>query len=395
MSAPTHHSVIIHSATLYDGTGGDPVTAGCLRADDGVITHTGHGTAWQSWPVATEVIDAAGAPVCPGYIDIHHHGAAGVAYDAGTAEAIDTAMAAHRAHGTTRCVISFVTDSLEAMEQHIRSAAAVVAANDHILGIHAEGPFLDPAHKGAHPLHELKDPTAENVTRLLDAGEGTIVQMTIAPEKTEGLDSVELLASRGVAAAVGHTDATYEIARDAFDRGARILTHAFNGMNGIHHRAPGPVVAALRDDRVFLEIINDTIHVHPQVVKSLFLEAPERTVLVTDSMSATCNPDGEYMLGQLEVVVADGVATLKGGTSLAGSTLTMDRAVANAVTIVGVAPELAIAAATTHPARAIGVDDRFGRLATGFPADVLILNPETFLPELVYTDGKALDLTKD
>ncbi|MCK7638262.1 N-acetylglucosamine-6-phosphate deacetylase [Corynebacterium sp. P7202] len=384
-------TLIIHSATLYDGSIGGTTDDGALRIEDGTITHVGTTGDSRTWPSdGAEIIDAGGAPVVPGYIDVHHHGGGGVAFDDGP-EATVRALAEHAAHGTTRAVLSYVTDSLDLMEKRIRDGAAIVRDNPRVIGLHPEGPFLDPGHKGAHPEHELKDPTDENVRRLLDAGEGTIVQMTIAPERNNGTEAVRMLVDNGVVAAVGHTDASYETAREAFDNGATQLTHAFNGMNGIHHRAPGPVVAALRDDRVWIEIINDGIHVHPQVVRSLFLEAPQRVVLVTDAMSATCNPDGDYMLGQLKVKVRDGIARLAEGGSLAGSTLTMDLAVANAVRKVGVPLDVAVAAATGHAARCIRMDDRFGRLAVGYPGDVLILDAETLLPTRIWADGEAVE----
>ncbi|MBN9644923.1 N-acetylglucosamine-6-phosphate deacetylase [Corynebacterium mendelii] len=383
-------SLVIHSATIYDGTIGGVTRNGCVRAEGGRITHLGQFDDYTLWPDADEIIDAHGAPVCPGYIDIHHHGGGGLAFDDG-AKAVEHVIAKHRAHGTTRCVASFVTDDLPLMEQRISEVAELVKANPHLLGIHPEGPFLDAGHKGAHPEDKLIDPAPEAIKRIIDAGKGTLVQMTLAPEKNHAMEAIKLLSGHGVKASVGHTSCDYETAQQAFDNGATILTHCFNGMNGIHHRAPGPVIAALRDERVWLEIINDTIHVHPDVIASLFAEAPERVVLITDAMSATCNPDGEYMLGSLEVVVKDGVATLKGGTSLAGSTLTMDRAVANTITKVGVAPDVAVAAATSHPATAISMDDKFGRIGVGYPDDLLVLDPVTFMPTMIYTDGEKTE----
>lgn len=386
----TPNATIITNATLYNGSIGGVYPDAAIRFEGNRITHVGSASELSSWPEdEATIIDAQGAPVVPGYIDVHHHGGGGVAYDDGP-EASLKALAEHAKHGTTRCVLSFVTDSLDIMEKRLREAAELVRNNPRVLGLHPEGPFLDVGHKGAHPEKELKDPTPENVQRLIDAGEGTVVQMTLAPEKTGGLESVELLAKQGVVAAVGHTSCDYETAREAFNRGATQLTHAFNGMNGIHHRAPGPVIASLRDERVWLEIINDGIHVHPQVVRSLFVEAPERVVLVTDAMSATCNPDGHYMLGQLEVVVKDGVARLAEGDSLAGSTLTMDKAVANAVHEVGVDLSTAIAAATSHAARCIGMDKDYGYLAVDYPADVLILDEDTLLPRRIFADGEEV-----
>ncbi len=375
----------IVNATLYRGDGSKPLSDATIIFNEAGIIFAGE-TREAPGVEESECIDAFGAPVCPGYIDIHHHGAAGHAYDDG-AEAAKAALAAHRLHGTTRSVLSLVTGDIDKVEQRIRDLVPLVKNDPLVLGLHPEGPCLHPDHKGAHPEHLLRDPEPTIVERLIEAGEGTVKQFTLAPERTGGLDSCALLAKRGVAAAVGHTSATFEQAQQAFVNGASILTHAFNGMKGIHHRAPGPVIAALRDKNVWIEVINDGIHVHPAVVRSLFLEAPERIVLVTDSMSAACNPDGEYMLGDLPVIVTDGKAMLKEGNSLAGSTLTMDYAVSNAVKNVGVPLEIAIAAATHQPAKAIGMGDQYGLLDPNYPADLLILDPSTLLPTTIIAAG--------
>ncbi|AZA08818.1 N-acetylglucosamine-6-phosphate deacetylase [Corynebacterium pseudopelargi] len=378
----------IVNATLHRGDGSRPTSNATVIFNESGIIFAGDTREAPSAEDA-ECIDASGAPVCPGYIDIHHHGAAGHAYDDGP-EAAQASLAAHRLHGTTRSVLSLVTGDIDKVEQRIRDLVPLVKSDPLILGLHPEGPCLHPDHKGAHPEHLLRDPEPTIVERLIEAGEGTVKQFTLAPERTGGLDSCALLAKRGVAAAVGHTSATFEQAEQAFETGASILTHAFNGMKGIHHRAPGPVIAALRNENVWIEVINDGIHVHPAVVRSLFLEASERIVLVTDSMSATCNPDGEYMLGDLPVIVTGGKAMLKEGNSLAGSTLTMDYAVSNAVKNVGVPLEVAIAAATHHPAKAIGVGDEFGLIEPNYPADLLILDPDTLLPTTIIAAGNNI-----
>lgn len=376
-------ATIIKNAQIYTGIIGGHVRGGAIRFEDGRITDVAlDPSGWE----AEEIIDAAGAPVVPGYIDIHHHGAGGAAYDEGL-EAAKVAVDEHRKHGTTRCVVSFVTASLEDLSARMTAVLPLVDPEGHVLGFHAEGPFLSPAHKGAHPENRLVDPLPERVQQVIDAAQGHLIQVTLAPERDNGIGAVKQIVASGARAAVGHTACDFETARAAFDAGATILTHTFNGMEGIHHRNPGPVIAALRDERVWLEIINDGIHVHPSVVRTLFTEAPHRTVLVTDAMSATCNPDGHYMLGELEVTVDKGVARLTHGGSLAGSTLTMDLAVANAIKSVDAPIDVAVAAATSHAARAIGMDDKYGHIAPGYPADVLILNKESFLPERVFEAG--------
>ncbi len=183
-----------------------------------------------------------------------------------------------------------------------------------------------------------------------------------------------MLVEAGVTVAIGHSMATFDQAQEAFDRGARILTHAFNAMNGIHHRAPGPIIAAFEDERVTIELILDGHHVHPDVASMTFRAAPGRVALVTDAMAAAGSSDGDYRIGSLNVTVRDGLAVLSGTTTIAGSTLTQDAALRNAIEHAGVRPAEAVAALTSVPAHALGLDHRFGRLTTGFAADAVILD---------------------
>jgi N-acetylglucosamine-6-phosphate deacetylase len=201
------------------------------------------------------VIDAAGGVLAPGFIDIHGHGGGGASFDDG-AEAIATARAVHRAHGTTRAVLSLVTASLDDLAARVAVIADLVERDATILGSTSKGRSSIPATR-AHTLSLLRPPDAAAVGRLLDAGRGTVRQVTLAPELPGALAAVSQFVAAGVAVAVGHTNATEDDAFAAFDAGATILTHAFNAMPGIHHREPGPVVAALRDERVTLEIIAD------------------------------------------------------------------------------------------------------------------------------------------
>ena len=192
--------------------------------------------------------------------------------------------------------------------------------------------------------------------------------------------------SAGVAVAVGHTAADYAQTMEAFEAGASILTHAYNGMDGVHHRAPGPVAAATRTPGVTLEVINDGVHVHPEVVRMLFAAAPGRVALITDAMAAAGAEDGDYLLGSLAVEVRDGVARLAEGGSIAGSTLTLDDALRRAVQEVGLPVEDAVLALTQTPATAIGRGDELGRLAQGYAADAVLLDDD-FRVLQVFTDG--------
>jgi N-acetylglucosamine-6-phosphate deacetylase len=212
------------------------------------------------------------------------------------------------------------------------------------------------------------------VEELIGAARGTMRVATIAPELPNALETIGVLIEAGVVVSVGHTDADYEQAARAFEVGARILGHAFNAMNGIHHRAPGPIVAAFENTDVTLELIVDGLHVHPKVAKLAFTAAPGRVALVTDAMAAAGAHDGDYRLGSLNVTVKDGLAVLSGTSTIAGSTLTQDVALRNAVTLVGLDPVQAVAALTLTPARALGEDHRLGRLHAGYAADAVILD---------------------
>lgn len=338
--------------------------------DDGRVADVGEG--WRG-PATGEVVDGDGGILVPGFIDLHGHGGGGRAYDDGP-EAVRAARAVHRAHGTTRAVVSLVTAPLDALAARTAMVADLTTTDADILGSHLEGPFLAPSHKGAHDVGLLRAPDPEAVATLLDAGRGTVRQVTLAPELPGGLDAIRTVVAAGAAAAVGHTGADAELAARAFDAGATILTHTFNAMPGLHHREPGPVGAAADDPRVTLELIADGVHVHPQVVRIAFAAAPGRIALVTDAMAAAGAADGTYELGTLHAEVTDGIARLADGT-IAGSTLTQDAALRIAVAA-GVPLPTAVHALTAAPARAIGRADDLGALRPGFWADAVLLSPE-------------------
>ena len=380
-------STIIHSARLV--TDGHVQHDGWVRFDDGTITATGAGDGWRtSTPAPAEVVDAGGAWLTPGFIDIHTHGGGGAAFDDG-ADDILTALALHQQHGTTRFVVSLVTAPVAVLAERVAIVADLAATDARVLGSHLEGPFLDVGHKGAHDPGLLVPATPADIESLLTAARGTLRQITIAPELPGGLDAVRAFSSAGVAVAVGHTGADYEQTLAAFDAGASILTHAFNGMDGIHHRAPGPVAAATRSGGVTIEIINDGTHVHPEVVRMTFASAPGRVALITDAMAAAGSRDGDYVLGSLGVTVRDGVARLTDGGSIAGSTLTLDEALRRAVQEVGLPIEDAVRAMTETPALAIGRSGDLGRLAPGFAADAVLLD-DAFAVRRVWTAGVPL-----
>ncbi|WP_341952769.1 N-acetylglucosamine-6-phosphate deacetylase [Salinibacterium sp. TMP30] len=378
---------VIHSAQLV--TADEIIADGWVAWSGDTITATGVGDEWRAHATAdSSITDAAGSYLTPGFIDIHSHGGNGASFDDGT-DAINTALSVHRAHGTTRSVLSLVSSDHANLVQNLTVIAELAAADPLVLGSHLEGPFLDAAFKGAHSPDVLRNPTPGEIEELLAAAAGSLRQITLAPELDGALAAISQLTDAGVTVAVGHTSADYDQTLAAFDAGARLLTHAFNAMKGIHHRAPGPITAALSRESVNLEVINDGVHVHPNVVKMLFASALGRVALVTDAMAAACSSDGHYRLGSLDVTVTAGVARLSNSGAIAGSTLTMDAAVRRAITEVGLSVPQAVAAATVVPARAIGRAGDLGSLSAGFAADAVLLDAD-FRVQAVWAAGREV-----
>ncbi|GAA2072152.1 N-acetylglucosamine-6-phosphate deacetylase [Pseudolysinimonas kribbensis] len=361
-------TTLLRAAGLIDERGERAGAGGAWALIDGdVIRATGTGEA----PDADATVDLGDATLAPGFVDIHVHGGGGHSVDGGAAE-LEGALAAHRAHGTTRSMVSFVSAPLAELREGIAEVAELTTRDPRVLGSHLEGPFLAPARRGAHDESFLRHPDPESVEGLIEAAAGTLRQVTLAPELPGGLEAIARFADAGVVPAVGHTEADEQTARAAFDAGARVLTHAFNAMPGIGHRAPGPVVAAIDDERITLELVLDGLHVHPHVAKLLWDAAPGRVALITDAMSAAAEADGDYRLGTLNVTVRDGLAVLSGTQTIAGSTLTQDVALRQAIAM-GAMPAAAIAALTTIPSRALGIPG-LGLLEPGYPADVVALD---------------------
>jgi N-acetylglucosamine-6-phosphate deacetylase len=371
-------TLLVHSARLVDD--GAVTEDGWVHVVDGRVAASGTGVSWREIVAdrGTSVIDATdaagpGAVLTPGFVDLHGHGGGGHSYDDGP-DAIRAARALHRAHGTTRAVISLVTAPLDDLLERVRIVAHLTRTDADVLGSHLEGPFLDPHHKGAHNGELLRAPDAAAIESLLSTGAGTVRQLTLAPELPGGLDAVRRAVDAGTAVAVGHTGADAEATAAAFDAGASILTHAFNAMPGLHHRLPGPVGAALADPRVTLEAIADGVHLHPEIVRMLCAAAPGRVALVTDAMAAAGAAEGEYVLGGLAVTVRDRVVRITGADTIAGSTLTQDVALRVAVDA-GVPLAAAVQALTATPARAVGRTD-LGRLSSGAFGDLVLLSSD-------------------
>jgi N-acetylglucosamine-6-phosphate deacetylase len=358
------------------------IADGEVRIADGRIASVGPApVAIGSDPARAwnERIDLAGCWLVPGFLDLHMHGGGG--HDV-TQSAADLAAAVrfHRSHGTTRTLVSLMAQPVDQLCEQLGWIADLTAAGD-VVGAHLEGPFLSTARCGAQRPENLLMPDPLVLRKLLEAGQGSVRTMTVAPELPGALGLIADLVTGGVIAAVGHSDATYEQAAGAFAAGATLATHLFNAMGSFEHRAPGPSVAAL-DAGVFVEMINDGVHVHDALTRLVGRAAPESLIFITDAISAAGIGDGEYTLGDQIVRVSEGKAW-SAEDRLAGSTLTMDEVVRRAVLQVGLSIEQAVGAASTTPARLLGLHDECGAISAGLAADLVVLDADLRLQRVM------------
>lgn len=323
--------------------------------------------------------------VAPGFVDVHVHGGDGADVNgvdsASLAESLDRLSRFHAAHGTTTMLATTVSDTPERLAASLTAIAAAARRRlpgGRIAGAHLEGPFLAPSRRGAQDPSTLRPPDPGELDRLLGLASGSLAMVTLAPELPGAGELIGRLRREGVVVALGHSDADFETAEAAFEAGASHVTHLFNAMAPLHHRRPGLVGAALRRRDVTLELVADLHHVHPAVMALVARLAPGRVVAVTDCTPAAGLPPGRRRLGRLEVVLeGDRVELADEPGTLAGSVLTMDRAVANLVSHAGLPLEEALAAATAVPGRLLeraGLPGA-GQLAVGGPADLVVLGP--------------------
>ena len=344
-------------------------------------------------------IDARGRTVVPGFVDVHIHGAGGHDVMEGTREALEIIAATVAAHGTTSIVATTVTASeMETLERVACVAKFILQSSEHpvreltaeILGIHFEGPFISPARRGVHPAKWIVPPSRELLAQLLAEARGTAQILTLAPELPGALDLVRDGRKAGLVVSLGHTDATYEQTEAAIAAGASHAAHVFNAMRPFSHRGTGVLGAVLTSPKVSAELIADGVHVDETAMRILVnLKTSERVILVSDGISATGMPDGKYQLGMFEVKVSGGVARNAEG-KLAGSTLTLDRALRNIVSL-GVPLMAGVQMITANPARQIGLGARKGVLAPGTDADLVFLDDKLEVSG-VMTRGAGLAL---
>lgn len=344
--------------------------------------------------------------ILPGLVDLHCHGGGGASFpDAEGPEDMLTAVHEHRRHGTTSLVASLVTADAQTLRERVGDLASL-AADGEIAGIHLEGPFISVERRGAQNPEHITAGDADLVRELAELAGGALATMTVAPE-ADGADAViEALAEVGALPSLGHTDGSSQSMTRAIalsraelrrERGRSALptaTHLFNGMRPIHHRDPGPALAALdaaATGELVVEVIADGVHLDARTVAHVFAIAAEgNVVLVTDAMAAAGMPDGQYRLGALDVTVAEGVATLSGGTSIAGGTAHLLDVVRFAVTEADIDLVRAVRAASSVPATVLGLQERIGSLAAGRRADVLLVDAQ-LAPVTVLRGGEIVE----
>jgi N-acetylglucosamine-6-phosphate deacetylase len=350
-------------------------------------------------PRGVREIHAEGKIIVPGFVDVHIHGAGGHDVMEGTREALEIVAATVVQRGTTSLVATTVTaseketrDSVAGLARFILNTSQYAARelSAEILGIHFEGPFISPARRGVHPAEWILPPSTEMLGHLLEEARGTALILTLAPELPGALDLIAEARRAGLVVSIGHTDASYEQAQAGIEAGATHAAHVYNAMRPFSHRGTGVIGAVLTSPRVSAELIADGVHVDEAAMRMLVdLKTPERVILVSDGISATGMPDGKYQLGMFEVKVSGGVARNAEG-KLAGSTLTLDRALRNMVAL-GVPLASALRMVTANPARQIGLGARKGILAPGADADLVFLDDKLEVSS-VMTRGAGLSI---
>lgn len=337
--------------------------------------------AYVSWPEETGGPEAGEALLLPGFVDVHVHGGAGHDFMDASRQAMLDITRFHLSHGTTTMLATTMTAPRPAIEAVLNETDRFRAEGmpyARLGGVHLEGPFISPKWSGAQNPEHIVDPSVSWMEDWERRYPGLIRQVTLAPERDGATALIVWLRARGITAALGHTDATYEQVSAAADAGLNQAVHTFNAMTPLHHRKPGAAGAVMSDSRIGAEIIADGVHVHPAALSLLArLKGQDRLLLITDAMPAAGLADGAYRLGDLPVTVRDGIATLTDNPeALAGSTLTMDRGFKYLVREVGLSLEDASRAASLNPARSIGQAHAIGSLEAGKKADIVMMNED-------------------
>ncbi len=343
-----------------------------------------------SLPKDISVLDAGGAYLVPGLVDVHTHGRCALDFDAASEEDMRYLHTAYARLGTTTLLPTIASAPLAQMMEAVRRVKH--AGYD---GVHIEGRYLNPKRRGAHREDLLALPSTEELDRFLDAALGIAVHITCAPELPGGAAFVRHAAKAGATVAIGHTDASLSETEEALSMGANAFTHTFNAMPSLHHREPGPLAAAMLCENAYCEIIADGFHLHPAIVKLLYrIKGPGHAVLITDSMCAAGCEDGTYSIAGQTVFVRSGKAVNEEG-HIAGSTICLYDGLMNLMRFADISLGEALPAATENPARMVGLYDTVGSLDAGKRADLLLLNRDTLAIERVYRRGQQLPLREE
>lgn len=349
---------------------------GWILVEEGRITQMGQMGEPSHPPAETVVlIDGTGKTAMPGFIDLHVHGAVGRDTMDATPDALQAIARFFATHGVTSFLATTMTaddPSTKRALENIARCCGPVKDGATILGAHLEGPYINVKMKGAQAGEHVRRANPDVYTEWLDLN--VIRQVTVAPEFPENQSFIKACAWRGINISIGHTEASYEDVLMAITLGARQATHTFNAMVGLHHRKPGTAGAVLTEDEITCELIPDTIHVHPAVMKLLVrAKGIHKVALITDAIMGAGMPDGKYELGGQAVKVAEGSATLQDGT-LAGSILTMDRGLMNIMKVTGLSLADVWPMTSANAARQLGIANRKGKLAVGYDADIVLLD---------------------
>lgn len=370
---PSDNAVLIENARVMTTSG--EWERGWLRWHGSEIVSMGPGNALDDDEV--DIIDASGLALLPGFIDIHVHG--GMGFDAMDANpsGLQTVAKFYAEHGVTAFLATTWTDTPDRISNALRTVAASKgqqADGATLVGAHLEGPYLNPQKCGAQNLNLIRRADPEEVMDWLEMG--VIRLLSLAPEYEENLWLIEECVRRGVTVSIAHSAANYEQVIRATQLGLRHATHTFNAMSELHHRNPGAVGAVLTSSEVRCELIADNIHVHPAMMKLLLLaKGAHGVILITDAIRGTGMPDGEYPVDERAMIVKNGVARLADGT-LAGSTITMEKALANFVKATGQSLAEVWRVSSLNAAQAIGLDDRKGSLDVQKDADLVLLDDQ-------------------
>ncbi len=376
----------VHNGTVISDT---IVHNGAVVVEEGRIAYVGHSSGVSEDMRSGEVVDAKGAWIFPGFLDVHIHGAAGHDFMEGDQQSL-AAVARHLAQYG---VAGFLPSTVTASPAKTRRACELVAGfqqvdGAEVLGIHLEGPYINESKKGAQYGGEIRRADLDELAVLHEMLGDQLRLVTLAPEVPGGLQAVDWLAERGITTSVGHSDASFEETMAGFARGVTHVTHTFNGMRGLHHRDPGVVGAALAASTVFAEIIADGVHVHPGAIQVLLrAKGVDWVVLVTDAVQAQGLSDGQYILGDQPIFVKNGEARLEAG-NLAGSTLNMLQAVRNMVDFGLVSLKEAVQMASLNAARTLGLKGR-GWIRQGYQGDLVVVSPQ-WVVQRNYVAGRLI-----